>query len=60
MSCFFKAVIYKVGVNPVVEVPDPISSQWTPVKGYIAVKGKINQYYVQQTLCPVKNRLYRL
>jgi hypothetical protein len=56
----FKTEIYKVGINPVVDVPNKISSKMKPVKGYIPVKGMINAHAFHQTLCPIKNGPYRL
>jgi len=56
----FKAKIYKVGINPVVEVPARITDKMTPKKGYIPVKGKIEGHPFVQTLCPVKDAPYRL
>ena len=50
----FKAKIYKVGINPCVDVPEKIYSKLIATKGYIPVKGTINQFPFQQTLCPVK------
>ena len=60
MSFTFKAKIYKVGINPCVKVPASITKKMKPVKGYIPVKGKILDHPFEQTLCPVKNDLYRL
>ena len=60
MPYSFKARIYKVGINPCVKVPARITTKMTPVKGYIPVKGIIEDYPFEQTLCPVKNDLYRL
>jgi len=60
MKYSFKAGIYKIGINPVVEVPDRISSKMKAVKGYIPVKGMINGHWFHQTLCPVKDGPYRL
>jgi len=60
MPFIFKAKIYKVGINPCVEVPERITNRMTAVKGYIPVKGWINQHEFYQTLCPVKNAPYRL
>jgi hypothetical protein len=60
MKYVFKAEIYKVGINPVVDVPGKISSQMKPVKGYIPVKGMINGHWFHQTLCPIKDSPYRL
>ena len=60
MKFSFTAKIYKVGINPCVEVPSRITSQMTATKGYIPVNGKIKNYSFTQTLCPVKNANYRL
>jgi len=60
MKFSFSAKIYKVGINPCVEVPLSITSKMTATKGYIPVKGKIKNHSFTQTLCPVKNSLYRL
>ena len=60
MKFRFKEKIYKVGINPCVDVPLRITEKMKPVKGYIPVKGKINAYDFMQTLVPVKNSAYRL
>src|SRR5258705_7710293 len=60
MSFTFKARIYKVGINPCVKVPVNITAKLKAIKGYIPVKGKILDHSFEQTLCPVKNDLYRL
>ena len=60
MPFSFKAKIYKVGINPCVKVPAGITAKMKAVKGYIPVKGKIADHSFEQTLCPVKNDLYRL
>ena len=56
----FKAKIYKVGINPCAEVPSSITRTMNAYKGYIRVKGKIQNHPFQQTLVPVKNKEYRL
>jgi hypothetical protein len=56
----FKAKIYKIGINPCVQVPEKIFSQLKATKGYISVKGTINKHPFIQTLCPVKKEGYRL
>ncbi len=56
----FKARIYKVGINPCVEVPPSITKKMKPVKGFIPVTGKINGHTFTQTLVPVKDSPYRL
>ena len=60
MKFSFTAKIYKVGINPCVEVPLRITSKMTATKGYIPVKGQIGNHSFTQTLCPVKNAAYRL
>lgn len=60
MEYHFKAKIYKTGINWAVDVPLEISSQLKPEKGYIRIKGQINDFDFTQTLVPVKNSLYRL
>jgi len=56
----FKAKIYPVGINWCVDVPSSVSGKLKPVKGYIRIKGTINNYEFTQTLVPVKGSLYRL
>lgn len=56
----FKAKIYKAGINPCVKVPLYITAKLKATKGYIPIKGKIQDHFFQQTLCPVKNEGYRL
>jgi hypothetical protein len=56
----FKATIYKVGINPCVEVPASVTARMKPIKGYIPVSGKINGHPFTQTLVPVKDGPYRL
>ena len=60
MNYSFKAKIHKVGINPYVKVPFRITGKLVATKGYIPVKGTINGYFFQQTLCPVKDVKYRL
>ena len=56
----FEAEIYRVGINPCVDVPVRITERMEASKGYVRVKGKIKSYSFQQTLVPVKNADYRL
>ncbi|MES2650396.1 MAG: YdeI/OmpD-associated family protein [Bacteroidota bacterium] len=60
MKYQFTAKIYKIGINWAVDVPAEISEKMVPEKGYIRIKGKINDFDFIQTLVPVKNSLYRL
>jgi len=60
LSFSFRSVIYKVGINPCVDVPEKISSNLQARRGYIPVLGKINGHTFQQHLVPVKNGTYRL
>lgn len=56
----FKAKIYKTGINWAVDVPTAITEKMLPEKGYIRIKGQINNFDFIQTLVPVKNAPYRL
>jgi hypothetical protein len=56
----FEATIYKVGINPCVDVPLDITDKMIPSKGYILIKGKIRTHPFLQTLVTVKNAPYRL
>lgn len=49
-----------VGINPCVKVPSSITGKMVPTKGYIPIKGKIENHNFLQTLVPVKNEGYRL
>jgi hypothetical protein len=60
MAFVFTATIYKVGINPCVEVPQRITAKLGAGKGFIYIKGKINGHEFVQTLVPVKKRPYRL
>jgi len=60
MKFHFTAKIYKTGINWAVDVPEEISKQMLPEKGYIRIKGQINGFDFIQTLVPVKNGPYRL
>jgi hypothetical protein len=43
-----------------VKVPLGITDKLKATKGYIPVKGKIEDHFFQQTLCPIKGEGYRL
>ncbi|HEU5290453.1 MAG TPA: DUF1905 domain-containing protein [Cyclobacteriaceae bacterium] len=60
MAFSFKAKIYKVEINPCVKVPRRITDTMKPQKGYIPIKGKIQNHPFKQTLVPVKGESYRL
>jgi len=60
MTYRFKARIYKIGINWAVDVPKNITEKLIPNKGYIRIKGEINDFNFIQTLVPVKNAPYRL
>jgi hypothetical protein len=60
MAFSFKAKIYKVGINPCVKVPRKITDTMTPEKGYIPIKGKIENHPFKQTLVPIKGEPFRL
>ncbi|PBQ30767.1 hypothetical protein CNR22_02915 [Sphingobacteriaceae bacterium] len=56
----FKSKIYKTGINWAVDVPSKISDKLEKEKGYIRIKGTINDFEFKQTLVPVKDAGYRL
>ncbi len=56
----FKALIYKTGINWCVDVPGKITSQLAVSRGYIKIRGKINDFDFSTTLIPVKASPYRL
>lgn len=60
MDYQFKAKIYKIGINWAVDVPQSIVQEMIPEKGYIRIKGQINDFNFIQTLVPIKNASYRL
>ncbi|MBI5856652.1 MAG: DUF1905 domain-containing protein [Sphingobacteriales bacterium] len=60
MKFSFKARIYKVGINSCIKVPKNISNKLIAEKGYIPIKGTIEGFFFQQTLCPVRGEGYRL
>jgi hypothetical protein len=55
----FTAKIFKVGINPCVEVPKRISESFRKGR-YIPVKGKLNDFGIKATLVPAGNGFYRL
>ena len=60
MKFSFRARIYKVGINPCVDVPSRITCKMNAIKGYIPVKGIIKNHFFTQTLVPVRNADHRL
>lgn len=60
MSYSFKAEIYKIGINWAVDVPFEITEKLTVKKGYIRIKGTINDFTFNKSLVPVKEAPYRL
>lgn len=60
MKHHFQAKIYKTGINWCVDVPIEISEKMIAKKGYIKIKGQINNFGFTTTLIPVKNAPYRL
>lgn len=56
----FKAIIYKTGINAAVDVPVDVTQGMVADKGYIRIKGTINNFAFTQTLVPVKNAPHRL
>ncbi|GLC81340.1 DUF1905 domain-containing protein [Lacrimispora brassicae] len=60
MDFEFEARIYKVGINACVDVPDTVTSVLIKEKGFIYIKGTMNNAPFSKSLVPVKNYLYRL
>jgi len=60
MRLSFKAKIYKVGINPCVKVPLKVTKNLVANRGYIPVKGAIENHTFRQNLVPVKIAPYRL
>ena len=56
----FKALIYKTGINFAVDVPPDVTSGLTVDKGYIRIKGTVNNIPFTKSLVPVKGGPYRL
>ena len=56
----FKTEIYKTGINYCVDVPGKITSAMTATKGYIKIKGTVNEFPFKKSLVSVKDGLYRL
>ena len=58
-SQHFKATIYKVGINPCVEVPKRVSTALAK-KGNIPVVGRLNGFPIRATLVSLGNGRHRL
>jgi hypothetical protein len=56
----FRAVIYKTGINFCVDVPQEITAALSATKGYIRIKGTINDFAFTKFLVPVKSGPYCL
>lgn len=56
----FKATIYRIGINLVVDVPAKVTNKLEATKGQIKVQGNINGFAFHTTLMPVKNKPYLL
>ncbi len=59
MAQKFSAKIYKLGINPCVDVPERVSQAFGQ-KGYVRVKGLLNNQPIQATLVPKGNFTHRL
>ncbi|HTE25582.1 DUF1905 domain-containing protein [Flavitalea sp.] len=56
----FKATIYRIGINLVVDVPAKVTNKLKATKGLIKVQGTINSFPFHTTLMPVKDKPYIL
>lgn len=52
----FKATIYRIGINLVVDVPVRITKQLQLTKGTVKIVGTINDFDFHTTLMPVKDK----
>lgn len=59
MKQTFSAKIYKLGINPCVDVPEHVSQAFER-KGYVPVKGKLNDEPIRATLVPIGEGRHRL
>jgi hypothetical protein len=59
MAQKFSAKIYKLGINPCVDVPPRVSRAFG-IRGYVPVKGNLNDQPIQATLVPKGNSTHRL
>ncbi len=59
MSQSFSAAIFKIGINPCVDVPVEISKAFG-IRGNVPVRGTINGYFFRSTLVPVGEGRHRL
>ena len=59
MTHEFSAKVYKLGINPCVDVPQRVSQAFAQ-RGYIAVKGTLNGAAIRATLVPKGNGRHRL
>jgi hypothetical protein len=56
----FKATIYRIGINLVVDVPPKVTNKLNATKGQIKIQGTINGFAFHTTLMPVKNKPFIL
>lgn len=59
MTQKFSAKIYKLGINPCVDVPKRVSRAFGQ-RGYVRIKGLLNNQPIQATLVPKGNFTHRL
>jgi hypothetical protein len=59
MKQHFTAVIFKVGINPCVDIPQKVSRAFNK-RGYVPVKGMINGKRLIANLVPIGNNRHRL
>ena len=59
MAQKFSAKIYKLGINPCVDVPKRVSQAFGQ-RGYVRVKGMLNDQAIQATLVPKGDFTHRL
>jgi hypothetical protein len=55
----FEAVVYKLGINPCVDIPEEVSEAFG-IRGYVPVKGSLNGHAVRANLVPKGGGRHRL
>lgn len=56
----FTARIYKVDINPCVDVPARVSRTFVPRRGYVPVEGDVEGFPIRATLVPLGGGRHRL
>jgi hypothetical protein len=55
----FTATVYKLGINPCIDIPEEVSQAFN-IRGYVPVKGMLNGHTIQANLVPMGGGRHRL